>query len=198
MPSAPPRLRNPAPSWITQSAKLILWHGCTSGDADSIYQKGIDLSFCKPGTDFGLGFYLTSLERQAKDWAWLRYYDLPLPDQATQYPATMRFEIDRDAVGDLTFLAFVLGDYDSVDYWSLVQHCRQSKSRPNHSHHEHPRTYGFYDVASGPVSAFWYQRLVAADADQISFHTPDALALLNDFIAGRRKRGDKKWIRQVA
>jgi hypothetical protein len=38
---------------------------------------------------------------------------------------------------------------------------------------------GWYDVVIGPVAASWRTRLTIYDADQISFHTPGAAALLN-------------------
>lgn len=39
--------------------------------------------------------------------------------------------------------------------------------------------FSYYDLVYGPVAAFWNQRMTIADADQISFHTTKAEAVLN-------------------
>jgi hypothetical protein len=93
----------------------------------------------------------------------------------------------------LLSLHFVLGDYGNEDYWSLVQHCRQSvppdpttgKGGVVNDHRRPPG--GWYDLVTGPVAAFWQQRVAMNDADQVSFHTKSGVTLLNRLI----KSGDR-------
>lgn len=189
----------PAPPWApSRSAYQVLWHGCTDSDKDGIEQTGrIDLGRCAVNTDFGRGFYLTTLERQARQWAWERFYDSQAKGEKPKHPVILRFEVPRYAIpgdrfergmADLRSLAFVRGDYDNEDYWSLVQHCRQSV-HPHANTHERPRS-GWYDMVSGPVAAFWRQRVAMLDADQFSFHE-GGVDLLDDII--RRGNPFYRW-----
>ena len=73
-----------------------------------------------------------------------------------------------DGLDKLISLQFVRGDYGYDDYWSLVQHCRQSTPTAVNDHRR-PAT-GWYDIVSGPVTAFWTQRGAMVDSDQFSFH----------------------------
>jgi hypothetical protein len=56
-----------------------------------------------------------------------------------------------------------------------VQHCRQSvpaSSGVAGSVRDHcVAKSGWFDIVTGPVAAFWEQRVLMKDADQISFHT---------------------------
>jgi hypothetical protein len=171
---------------------VILWHGCTGNDASKIV-LGIDPSVGPPDRDFGQGFYTTSIERQARQWAWHRYYSLPPGDRGGgNTPVIIRFRVARAALSELTSLHFVLGDYDNEDFWSLVQHCRQSAPAGagspavihNHKCNQHvgPSRQGWYDIVSGPVAAFWIQRVAMMGSDQVSFHTTQAADLLNGLI----------------
>jgi uncharacterized protein DUF3990 len=190
-------LLNPAPRWDPHAKdNVTLWHGCTSDDADNIWNFGVDLTKCREDTDFGRGFYLTQIERQARHWAWIRYYDLPLPDQRVNQPKVLEFILKRAHLAPLHSLSFVSGAFENEGYWSLVQHCRQSPKQPHHLTHLYSTT-GWYDLVYGPVSAFWYQRIATHDEDQVSFHTADAVQVLNDFIDSRRNSGDKSWIKPV-
>lgn len=68
-----------------------------------------------------------------------------------------------------------LGHFDASDFWSFVRHCRGGAP-------DHGRPDGTYhDVVMGPLvgSCRWKQMMAMHDADQISFHTPRAEALLN-------------------
>ncbi len=93
-------------------------------------------------------------------------------------------------------MCFVLGDYDDLDYWSLVQHCRQSPptGSPGQHHHKYPGAISspdwWYDLVVGPVSAFWAQRVTMADADQFGFHTDDAIEILQKLINRFQDLGD--------
>jgi uncharacterized protein DUF3990 len=183
-------LLNPAPVWDKPRCdELTLRHGCTNSDWLSIRKK-IDLAKCNPDSDFGRGFYTTTIKRQARQWAWIRYYDNP---STGNYPVILEFRLDRDELGRLCSLAFVVGDYHSLDYWSFVQHCRQSSSN-GYWNHSRTGPNGWYDLVSGPVAADWRQRVCLDDADQFSFHTDAAAALLEELI----KSGDPSRFRSEA
>ncbi len=192
-----------APAWKPDRSEFItLWHGTLSIYRQGI-EGGIDLSRCAVDTDFGQGFYTTTTERQARLWAWDRYnrwrYN-PLNATGAR-PVVLRFRVRRystvaGAVGkdqgldSLDMLDFVRGGFDNEDFWSLVQHCRFStpagpNGQPPAVIRNHRRVPGkWYDVVAGPVSAFWDQRVAMADSDQYSFHTDDAIAVLDGLIAG--------------
>jgi hypothetical protein len=180
----------PAPEWTSERSEYItLWHGCTLLAKDSIEANGIDLTRCAPDTDFGRGFYTTTLERQAQQWAveQQRKSLLRNPAATGNPPVVLRFRVRRytrlpqsspldDGLDQLISLHFVRGDYDAVDFWSFVQHCRQSVPEKDSigvaevvNNHCHPRT-GWYQLVSGPVTAFWQQRALIAGSDQFSFH----------------------------
>jgi len=207
---------DPAPPWEPErSDYVILWHGCTVYDKNSIEGNGIDLNRCKINTDFGRGFYTTTLERQARQWAWIRFYewqaDPANAGKTGNQPVVLRFRVRRYGVLTLTdldngldhllSLHFVRGDYHNEDYWSLVQHCRQSVPADPangiaeiiHDHKRMPA--GWYDIVSGPVAAFWEQRVAMDDADQVSFHMPAAIDLLNKLIESGKNgnRNDYRW-----
>jgi hypothetical protein len=185
---------NPAPPWQPdRSEYVILWHGCTVFDKNNIEKHGIDLKQCAVNTDFGRGFYTTTLERQARHWAWDRFLDWQArnPGVIGNQPVVMRFRVRRytlarrkgpldDGLDKLKSLAFVIGEYNAEDYWSLVQHCRQSTPVAINNHRR-PSS-GWYDLVSGPVAAFWDQRVPMQDSDQFSFHTKTAIGLLNALI----------------
>ncbi len=92
-----------------------------------------------------------------------------------------------EGLDELASLAVVLADYHYEDYWSLVQHCRQS-TKTAINDHRHPAG-GWYDMVSGPVAAFWEQRVAMDDADQFSFHTEKGVRLLNALIQEGLKLG---------
>lgn len=185
-----------APDWRPDLSEcLILWHGTTSLHKTAIERDGIDLTKCAVDTDFGRGFYTTTVERQARLWAWEQFYRWQArnPLGTGNQPVVLCFRVCRyssgiASVGDnrstgldrLRSLSFVRGEYDHEDFWSLVQHCRQSTPT---AINDHRCPGGWYDCVSGPVAAFWEQRVAMADADQFSFHTPDAIAILQDLIA---------------
>jgi hypothetical protein len=77
--------------------------------------------------------------------------------------------VSRQALAGLETLAFVRGDFDAEDYWSFVHYCRSGALN-----HGRPESKMNYDVIYGPVTAFWNQRMIVANADQISFHTAAA------------------------
>jgi hypothetical protein len=154
-------------------------------------RSGIVHSKGQPDTDFGQGFYTTTLLRQAADWAYMRYkreslFNRGMPDYQ---PVVAWFVVLRGELARLDSLAFVRGDYGADAYWSFVQHCRSSgratKSR-SAVVHDHQRdtsaTPTWYDMVSGPVAAFWQQRSAMLGADQIGFHTARGVDVLNDIM----------------
>ena len=152
--------------WTNQP--LLLYHGTLHTHVNPIL-AGVQLGRGKPYTDFGRGFYTTTVEHQALSWAW----QLSLRQSGAQ-PAVVSFEVDRNALAKLECLWFVRGSFDADDFWSLVFRCRGGG--PDHSR---AGSQPWYDTVIGPVAASWRQRLAIYDADQVSFHTPHAANLLN-------------------
>ena len=154
-------------SWIHQP--LTVYHGCDYVSAAGIAQHGVDLDASRVRNDFGRGFYVTTNEAQAKQWANNKYafYEL-----RASCAAVVSFLVAREQLAELFTMAFVRGGGAESDYRALVEHCRTGGD------HRHPgRTSAFYDVVYGPVSL--YPRVgVKDDFDQISFHTPEAIRVL--------------------
>jgi hypothetical protein len=150
--------------WTNQ--RVTLYHGTVQASLPAI-MAGIDLSRGRPHTDFGQGFYTTTWLRQAQSMAWR------LAESRSSPPVVVRFDADREALASLDCLWFVCGSFTADDFWSLVYHCRSGRAG-----HGRRRNSGWYDLVAGPVVASWKQRLVFAESDQISFHTPRAARVL--------------------
>lgn len=204
-------LLHPAPKWEHSLAAngtiaieglhefVTLWHGCTSDDWASILNdpRHVQVGKGNSNTDFGRGFYTTTIQRQARHWAWLRYFSkcsTPPPGPGGLLPVTLRFKVRREELtaGLMNFemLSFVSGSYDSEGYWSLVQHCRSGgsnqKCKPTTCSEEEQ----WYDVVTGPAAAFWQQRVAMNDSDQVAFHTQRICdKLLNPLIEAYAKNG---------
>ncbi|HEX8830663.1 MAG TPA: DUF3990 domain-containing protein [Longimicrobium sp.] len=163
----------PPPRWTNQP--LIVYHGTTDIAAAAILSNGVRVASGRSRTDFGPGFYTTTLERQARSWAWLLSNRV-----AGTRPAVLRFDIDRDQLAALQSIAFVRGDFDAEEYWSFLVHCRSGMN--NHARAATP----YYDVVFGPLAASWQQRAIIQDADQVSFHTQAAETVVN-------KSGGRLW-----
>lgn len=165
-------IRQP-PAWANQN--IALYHGTVDTQVPSLLAR-VDPTKGRKGTDFGIGFYTTTLERQAYAWAWTRSL------QAGARPAVIRFDVDRDSLASLDCLWFVRGSYDADDFWSLVLHCRQGR-------HAHGRTkmgvQNYYDIVIGPLVANWRFHSTYYDSDQVSFHTVKAAGILD---AGNKTR----------
>jgi hypothetical protein len=116
---------------------------------------------------------MTTLLRQARTWA----EDIAARKSTTASAiksAVIEITVAREDLAALESIAFARGDFHADDFWSLVHHCRKGatdhgRSAPNR----------YYDVVYGPVAAFWNQRMIIADGDQISFHTLAAQVVLN-------------------
>ena len=102
--------------WTNQP--VALYHGTIDRHVPSIL-AGVDATKGRRFAHFGRGFYTTTLERQARTWAWELSRQRP-----GSYPAVVRFDADRNALATLEAMWFVRGSYDAEDYWSLVFRCR--------------------------------------------------------------------------
>jgi hypothetical protein len=128
-----------------------------------------NLSYCRPATDFGQGFYTTTSLHQAREWANARVRRLPTPPQPQPQGIVLQFDLERDWLAKQQSLVFVRA---IPDYWDFVTHCRvglavHGRGSPNAK----------YDVVYGLVT-IWPSRLLIQDCDQISFHTTAAVGNL--------------------
>jgi hypothetical protein len=161
-------VHNAPPSWTNQSA--VFFHGTTLRHAQQLKRHGVDPTPGRARTDFGRGFYMTTSRRQAESWAVL----LAASAGPKAKAAIVEIACRRDALAGLDALAFVRGDYDAEEFWSFVWECRKGAV----DHGRGNTNAGLYDIVYGPVAAFWSQRS-PHDADQISFHTPGAIAAIH-------------------
>jgi hypothetical protein len=136
-----------------------------------IQTLGVNPRKGRPRTDFGPGFYTTTVEGQAKSWAWVIAAANAVGGTLGSAGAVVRLEVDRDALAGLESIGFIRGDYDAEDFWSLVFHCRGGALG-----HARPAA-AYYDVAYGPVASFWMQRNVMNGRDQISFHASTCMPI---------------------
>ena len=159
------------PAW--SNPPLIVYHGTDSLSVPVLRAAigsgvpfRVDLAVCRPGTDFGRGFYTTTNRHQAEQWANSRV--LRAKPSPGLYGIVLAFDIDRDWLASLDTLAFAR---PMQGFWDLVDDCRHGFP-PHGRSPPHPSS---YDVVYGPVT-LWPQRLSIADCDQISFHTPRSLS----------------------
>ena len=161
---------NTPPTW--SNGPLTLYHGTLIRHKASL-AAGINPALGRSHTDFGIGFYTTTLLDQAKSWAWDAAHKSIAAGDSSARGCVLAFTLDRNQAASLHSLAFVRGDRDADDFWSLIFHCRQGL--PGHGR-SGPKPE--YDIVYGPVAAFWQQRVLMMNADQISFHTPAGANLL--------------------
>ncbi len=162
------------PRWKNQP--LVVYHGTDSGSlpsgpwiVGSPVPFPVSLARCRTLVDFGQGFYTTTNQHQAEQWANTRV--LRLPPRTGLKAIVLAFSVDRDVLAGLDGLAFVR---PTTDFWDLVTDSRYGFSPHARMKSGHPA----FDVVYGPVT-LWPQNLVLADCDQISFHTPPAVAALS-------------------
>jgi Protein of unknown function (DUF3990) len=155
------------PPWSNQD--MVLYHGTIDVFVPAILSK-IEVSRGRPHTDFGPGFYTTTVFRQAHTWA----EQLAATRSTGGAAAVVEVTISRRNLAGLQSLAFVRGDFAAEDFWSFVHHCRGGAVD-----HGRAGPQPCYDIVYGPVAASWNQRLVLAEGDQISFHTDAAEVILN-------------------
>jgi hypothetical protein len=159
--------------------EILLYHGTVSASATSIL-AGITLGHGRARTDFGQGFYTTTSEPQARNWAnkQVASYNVRNPGLPAETVAVVEFGVDREALAALESIWFVRGDALSSDYWDLIRYFRVGTSAGKHHQRTFPKSW--YDLAIGPLAASWFPvTRTVPDSDQISFHTPSAVALLN-------------------
>lgn len=160
----------PPVAWTNQA--IALYHGTLDIHAPSI-RAGVAVHLGRLYTDFGQGFYTTTVESQARSWAW----QLELRNRIAHpgcRAAVVQFDVPRNDLAALEAVWFVRGALDAEDFWSLIGHCRAGMAA-----HGRAAAPGWYDVAIGPVAASWRRRIAFRDMDQISFHTPKAARVLD-------------------
>jgi Protein of unknown function (DUF3990) len=158
------------PQWLNK--KLFVYHGTDSASVaaastatGAVLSFSVNLALCRPNTDFGQGFYVTTRLHQAQQWANTRVTSLPAP---RLFAVVLRFELDRDWLASLQTLGFVRPTHD---FWDLVTDCRHGFA----PHQRLPPNPTPYDLVFGPVT-LWPQQLIIGDCDQLSFHTHRAVA----------------------
>lgn len=151
---------------------MVLYHGTTAAAAREIVAGEIALHHSRRGVDFGPGFYTTTIERQAHRWAARR------AGLSGRRAAVVEMLLSREEIASLQFMAFVDKDARAEQFWAFVQYCRSGAT--DHGR-DLPGTSmrGYYDVVFGPVAAKWNRSMAIVRADQVSFHTEEAVRLLN-------------------
>jgi hypothetical protein len=149
---------------------LVLYHGTVSAYVADI-RRGIDITKCRPRSEFGRGFYTTRVRSQAVEFAnekFLRMRALYRHNAVNPDPGTVaviEFSVDRNFLGQLDTLAFVLPDSEWRDF---VAHCRSGAGR-------HKGLGRYYEAVYGPVqivSGEWWKY------EQLSFHSSPAARAL--------------------
>jgi hypothetical protein len=107
---------------------------------------------------------VTTNLHQAEQWANKRVTSLPL---RSVFAVVLQFQLSRDWFAGLESLSFVR---PTTDFWDLIWDCRLGFAP-----HQRSTSQPSYDVVSGLVT-LWGQILTIQDCDQISFHTPIAVA----------------------
>jgi hypothetical protein len=164
----------------TDSAALAAYGSLVSSSPLPAFK--VDITLCRPNTDFGQGFYLTSHLHQARQWANSRVRLSRLRGSADQ-AVVLSFAIDRDLLASAEALAFVI---PTTDYWELVHHCRTGLAP-----HRRSGTKQRYDIVYGPLS-LWPRELIIHDCDQLSVHDQkfaDQLPTPHILEIGRRADG---------
>jgi Protein of unknown function (DUF3990) len=150
--------------WRDQAIELF--HGTTVACVSDILHA-VEETIGGVLKDFGRGFYTTTRLDKARDWANVK------ARRTGGRPAVLRFDVSRNDLAQLDCLFFVRGDPAALDYWSFVQYCRTIGGDHNRLHTP------WYDVVVGPVTGTWKRQTIIPDADQLSFQTPYAVAVLN-------------------
>src|SRR2546425_11629306 len=104
-------LAPPPVPWTNQP--LALFHGTLTVHVQGILQ-GVKITAGRRHTDFGQGFYTTTVERQARAWAWqLSLRPVNQKRGAQGQPVVLQFDVDREKLARLNFLCFVRGSFDA-------------------------------------------------------------------------------------
>jgi hypothetical protein len=163
---APHELK-PPPPW--NNGPLTLFHGTTLTHWLEIQRGGVRVNRGRSGTDFGPGFYATADREQAVQWA------ISNGRRFKEPPVVIWAEMSGDRLASLECLCFVRGHEGARDFWSFVLHCRAGAN----THARAAPSKPMYAVVAGPVSRNFKRRAAYENMDQISFHTEDARAVLN-------------------
>jgi hypothetical protein len=156
------------PLWT--DSPIELFHGTTLVSATKILTDGVNLAECRENSDFGRGFYTTTVRHSAQEMANRK------ADRVGGQPAVVRLRLNRRELGRLDTVVFVRGSLDAVDFWSFVYSCRNGLSHAT----DISTVYG---VAYGPVARNWRgpeKSFVYEGYDQTSFHSEKAILILND------------------
>src|SRR5262245_7455484 len=97
-------------NWTNQD--LVVYHGTLDTHVGSILAN-VDPTVGRLRSDFGQGFYTTTVEGQARSWALMlvrRSRIHPIPR-----PAIIRFTMSRDVLARLESLWFVRGTQSAID-----------------------------------------------------------------------------------
>ncbi len=136
---------------------ITFYHGTSTSGAANIRANGIDLSYSRAETDFGLGFYTTTSQSQAQKWA------------ARNGGEVLEFRVSRQAFEGLDELNLATKTQPSL--FRFFRHNRLGGRL--HSH----------DIVSGPMLGNPRQFLKGtggrAFGQQTSFHTQDAIDILS-------------------
>jgi hypothetical protein len=130
----------------------------------------VDLRRCRVDTDFGQGFYLTTSEKQARNWANMRIRRRPARKRAV----LLSFQVEREWLSSLEALCFIR---PTLEFQDFVEDCRLSVS-----HHQRRGAKKSYDIVYGPMS-LWPQDTTYGDGDQISIHTQVVATMLPEPMA---------------
>lgn len=106
---------------------MILYHG-SNFEFDSV-----DLTLCRPGTDFGKGFYLTPIRERALERA------IAKARAFGGDPIVTEWWFDESKLSDIAFLSF---EEESLDWAKFVYENRTIENNPDNN----------YDLISGPVA----------------------------------------------
>jgi hypothetical protein len=184
------------------NAPLILYHGTDNASIDgrdhplargqlgtlrlapnptNIYvgpNTGRGMGRVRTGTEFGPGFYTTTSEHQAQQWANQGLRRALARGIRNQMAVVIRFEVDRDQLSRLESISFVR---DDTPFWDFVAWCRP-RGRISHNRAHNPSLQPWpemYEVVHAPVT-IWRQLLVLKDCDQVSFHSNTAVQVLGN------------------
>ena len=139
---------------------VTLYHGTGHLDAAAIVEH-VTLDWANPRADFGRGFYTTASRAQAVDLTRLK------APARRQRPAAVEIVVPTADLASLNVRVFA---EDDEAFWTFVRHFRNTPRATPHP----------YDVVVGPVARDWGEPpLPWPGLDQISFHSPAAIALLN-------------------
>lgn len=156
---------------LEDSHKLLVFHGTTKK-----FDK-VDLKKSHNRRDFGMGFYTTILESQAKEWA----YRLSLRDKSSNY-FVYQFTFEEDS-------ELAIKRFDGLNR-EWLEFIKENRSKGGLQHN--------YDVVIGPVAddntmetvQLYISGILTADEaverlrynkvnNQVSFHTEKALKCLS-------------------